>query len=96
MSSRQETAEEQWNRLMAGEQPSQMMSVPASRQVQTPQQRKDDERTRLVREMTDEAAEERLAKVARLKQARLDKEASDKAQAALGTSKAQRRSPSAS
>ena len=56
MSSRQETAEEQWNRLMAGEQPSQMMSVPASRQVQTPQQRKDDERTRLVREMTDAAS----------------------------------------
>ena len=92
MATRLETAEEQWKRLMGGDQPSQVMSVPASRQVQTPQERKGDERTRMVREMTDEAAEERLAKGARLRQARLDKEASDRAQAPLAASTAKRRS----
>ena len=86
MTSRQDTAEEQWNRLMAGSQPTQVMSVPASRQVQTALELRADQRSHLVRGMADEAAEQRLAKVARLRQARLDKEASDKAQAALAVS----------
>lgn len=79
MTSRTDTAEEQWKRLMAGEQPSRVMSVPASRQVQTPHEIKADERTRLVREMTDDATDQRLANVARLREARLSKEAQDKA-----------------
>lgn len=79
MPSPQETAEEQWNRLMVYKQPSQAMSVPAPMQDQTPFEAKADQRTRLVRGMIDEAAEERRAKVARLRQARLDREASQKA-----------------
>jgi hypothetical protein len=71
---------------MSGEQPSQTMSVPASRQVQTPHEMKADQRTRLVRGMSEDAASERLANVARLRKARLDKEADDKAQAELAAS----------
>ena len=95
MTSRIDAAEEQWSRLMAGLEPSQVMSVPASRQVQTPGEVKADQRARLVRNMTDEAAEERLAKVARLRQARLDKEAHDKAQAASTSGVAKPRDGSA-
>ena len=68
---------------MSGEQPSQVMRVPASRQVQTLQEMKADQRTRLVRGMTEEAADQRLANMARLRKARLDREAHDKAQADL-------------
>ena len=84
MSSHQDDAEERWKRLMSGEQPSHVMSVPASRQVQTPHERKADERTRLVREMTDEATNQRLANMARLREARLNKDAADRSQATSG------------
>ena len=91
MTSPKDTAEEQWARLMAGQLPSQGMSGPASRRAQTPPELRADQRSRLVRTMKDEEAEQRLAKVARLKQARLDKEASDTAQAALAASARTRR-----
>lgn len=95
MTSRIDAAEEQWTRLMGGQKPSQVMSVPASSQNQTPGELKADQRTRLVRDMTDEAAEQRLAKVARLRQARLDKEAHDKAQAILAAGATKPRNGSA-
>ena len=92
MTSRLETAEQQWNRLMSGEQPSREVRVPASRQVQSPHEIKADQRTRLVRGMTEDATDLRLANVARLRQARLDKEAHDKAQAASTMSATKRQS----
>ncbi len=82
MTSRLDTAEDLWSKLMSGDQPSQGKNVPGFRQVQTPHQQKADDRTRLVREMTDASTDQRLANVARLRQARLNKEAEDKSQAA--------------
>ena len=57
--------------------------VPAFRPQPSPSERKADERTRAVREMTVSATEKRLTTTARLKAARLGKEAEDRAQAAL-------------
>ena len=69
-------------RFMAGTTPV-TTGVPAFRPQPSPSERKADERTRLVREMTDGATEKRLTTTARLKAARLGKEAEDRAQAAL-------------
>jgi hypothetical protein len=82
MTSRLDTAEHLWSKLMSGDQPSQEKNVPGFRPVQTPHERKADDRTRLVREITDAATDQRVANVARLRQARLNKEAEDKSQAA--------------
>ena len=71
-------------RFMAGTTPV-TTGVPAFRPQPSPSERKADERTRLVREMTDGATEQRLTTTARLKAARLAKEAEDRAQAALET-----------
>ena len=67
---------------MAGTRPTES-AVPAFKPQSSPSERKADERTRLVREMTDAATEKRSAATARLKEARLGKEADDRAQAAL-------------
>lgn len=91
MTSRFDNAEDLWNRLMSGEQPSQVVSVPTYRQVQNPHQKKADDRTRLVREITDAATDQRVANVARLRQARLNKEAEDKSRAALAAPTKKRR-----
>lgn len=69
-------------RFMAGTTPVEA-GTQAFRPQLSPSERKADERTRLVREMTDVATEKRLATTARLKAARLGKEAEDRAQAAL-------------
>ena len=69
-------------------------AAPTFRSQSSPSQQKADERTRLVREMTDAATEKRLATTARLKAARLGKEAEDRAQAALEPPK-KKRKPSA-
>ena len=69
-------------RFMAGTTPAKA-GVPAFRPQPSPSERKADERTRLVREMTDSETEKRLTTTARLKAARLGKEAEDRAQAAL-------------
>ncbi len=69
-------------RFMAGTAPV-AADVPAYRPQLSPAERKADERTRLVREMTDAATEERRTSTARLRAARLAKEAEDRAQAAL-------------
>lgn len=69
-------------RFMAGTKPVDT-AVPTFRPQSSPSDRKSDERTRLVREMTDAATEKRSAATARLKAARLGKEAEDRAQAAL-------------
>jgi hypothetical protein len=82
MTSRIHAAEDMWNKLMSGEQPSHGTNVPACCQGQTARQQKADERTRLVCEMTDAAPVQRVANVARLRQARLNKEAEDTSQAA--------------
>lgn len=69
-------------RFMAGTTPVKT-GVPAFRPQPSPSERKADERTRAVREMTDSETEKRLTTTARLKAARLGKEAEDRAQAAL-------------
>jgi hypothetical protein len=69
-------------RFMAGTTPV-TTGVPAFRPQPSPSERKADERTRAVREMTDTETEKRLSTTARLKAARLAKEAEDRAQAAL-------------
>ena len=69
-------------RFMAGTKPADT-AVPAFRPKPSPSERKADERTRVVREITDAATEKRSTATARLKAARLGKEAEDRAQAAL-------------
>ena len=66
-------------------------AAPGVRPPSSPSERKADERTRLVREMTDAATEKRQATTARLKAARLSKEAEDRAQAALEPPKKKRK-----
>ena len=64
--------------------------VSAYRPVPTRSDIKAEEATRVAREFTEAAAERRQAQVARLRQARLEKEASDKAQAAATPPKKRR------
>jgi hypothetical protein len=66
---------------MAGTKPVKA-AAPALRPQLSPVERKADERTRAVREITDAATEKRLASTARLRAARLLQEAEDRAQAA--------------
>ena len=73
-------------KFMAGTKPVET-AIPAFRPQASPSERKADERTRAVREMTDAATEKRQAATARLKTARLEKEAQDRAQAALAPTK---------
>lgn len=73
-------------RFMSGTKPVET-AAPAFRPQLSPSERKADERTRAVREMTGAATEKRLAITARLKAARLQKEAEDRAQAALEPTK---------
>lgn len=80
-------------RFMAGTKPVKT-AAPAFRPQSSPSEHKTDERTRLVREMTDAATEKRSTATARLKAARLAKEAEDQAQAALDPPK-KKRSPKA-
>lgn len=80
-------------RFMAGTTPVNT-AAPAFRPQSSPSEQKADERTRLVREMTDAATEKRSTATARLKAARLAKEAEDQAKAALDLPK-KKRSPKA-
>ena len=73
-------------KFMAGTKPVDT-AVPTFRAVASQSERKADERTRAVREMTDAATEKRQVATARLKAARLEKEAQDRAQAALDPAK---------
>ena len=74
---------EAWlEQFMAGTQPV-GIGTPAFRPQLSPAERKADERTELVRLMTDAATEKRLTTTERLKAMRLAKEAQDRAQAAL-------------
>ena len=77
-------------RFMSGTKPV-ATAAPAFRPQSSPSQQKADERTRVVPEMTDAATEKRLATTARLKAARLGKEAEDRAQAALEPPKKKRK-----
>ena len=77
-------------RFMAGTTPA-TTGVPAFRPQPSPSERKAEERTRAVREMTDSETEKRLTTTARLKAARLGKEAEDRAQAALEPPKKKRK-----
>ncbi|EYD76333.1 hypothetical protein Rumeso_02091 [Rubellimicrobium mesophilum DSM 19309] len=77
-------------RFMSGTKPVET-AAPTFRPQTSPSQQKADERTRLVREMTDAATEKRLATTARLKAERLGKEAEDRAQAALEPPKKKRK-----
>lgn len=69
-------------RFMSGTKPVDT-AVPAFRPQLSPSERKAEERTRVVREMTDAATEKRSTATARLKAARLGKEADDRAHWAL-------------
>ena len=69
-------------KFMSGTKPVET-AAPAFRPQPSPSEQKADERTRLVREMTDAATEKRSTTTARLKAARLGKEAEDRAQAVL-------------
>ena len=73
-------------RFMSGTMPV-AAGVPAFQPQPSPVERKADERTRLVREMTDAATETRVTTSARLKAMRLAKETEDRAQSALKPSK---------
>ena len=66
------------------------MAVPAFRAVQSPSERKADESTRVAREATESAAQKRQDTVAKLKAARLAKEAEDRAQAEQAPAKAKK------
>ena len=68
-------------RFMSGTGPVQT-GVPAFRPQLSPSERKADETTRHVRELTDAATQKRLTTSARLKALRLEKEAEDRARAA--------------
>ena len=68
--------------FMAGTKPLDT-AAPVFRPQSSLSERKADERTRAVRDMTDAATEKRQATTARLKAARLEKEAEDRARAAL-------------
>ena len=82
-----DTSDSAWlERFMAGTEPVET-AVPTFRPQSSPSERRADERTRVVREMTDAATEKRSAATARLKAARLEKEAEDRAQAALEPAK---------
>ena len=67
-----------FNQFVAGT--SQDTHVPAFRATPSPSERKADESTRVAREATAAAAEKRQATTAKLKAARLAKEAEDRAQ----------------
>lgn len=69
-------------RFMSGTKPVQTAAL-AFRPKLSPSEHKSDERTRAIRSITDAATEKRQATTARLKAARLGKEAEDRAQAAL-------------
>ena len=66
---------------------SQDQARPAFQAPKSPSEKKAEESTRFAREVTDAAAEKRQATVAKLKAARLAKEAEDRAQAALTPAK---------
>ena len=68
-------------RFMSGTMPV-AVGVPAFRPQLSPAERKAEDRTRLVREMTDAATETRVTTSARLKAMRLAKETEDRAQSA--------------
>ena len=91
MKPRPDASNAEWlEKFMSGTKPVET-AAPTFRSQGSPAQQKADERTRLVREMTDAATEKRLAMTARLKAARLGKEAEDRAQAALEPPKAKRK-----
>ena len=73
-------------RFMSGTRPADTI-VPAFRAQPSASERKADERTRAVREFTDAATDKRQANTARLKAARLETEANDRAQAAQAPAK---------
>ena len=89
--SRPDNSDAGWlERFMSGTKPGDT-AAPAYRPQPSASERKADERTRAVREMTEAATEKRSALTARLKAARLGKEAEDRAQAALEPPKKQRK-----
>jgi hypothetical protein len=70
------------DRFLAGTGPVKA-ATPAFRPQSSPSERKADDLTRAVREITAAATKKRVTTTARLKAARLGKEADDRAQAAL-------------
>ena len=90
--SRPDASDAGWlERFMSGTKPVET-AAPAFRPQLSPSERKADERTRVARQMTDADTEKRSALTARLKAARLEKEAEDRAQAALEVPKKKRKS----
>lgn len=69
-------------------------AAPGFRPARSPAEARSDETTRVAREFVESQTDERRAQVARLRQARLDKEAAEKAQAAAVAPK-KRRKPQA-
>ena len=79
MAPRKDDAVAQFNRMIAGHEQALDDRASVFRLRSTPQQDKADETTRVARELTEAANEQRLATAARLKAARLEKEAEDRA-----------------
>ena len=91
MTSRTDDLHPLWFESLSGERPAAIAAVPPHRRVLTPAEVKARETTRVAREFTDAEAEQRQAQVARLKQARLEKEAQEEAAKAAERPKAKRK-----
>lgn len=87
MTSRQNTAERLWLELISGHEPSSTAKSSEVRLPRTPHESKANETTRVARALTDKTTELRQANTARLRQARLSKEAEDRAHAAVAPPK---------
>jgi hypothetical protein len=91
MTSRSDTLHDLLFEGLTAEAPSTIAEVPPHRRVLTPAERKAAETTRVAREATEAEAEQRQAQVARLRRARLEREAVDKAAAAAAPPKKTRK-----
>ena len=78
MTSRSDDLHPLWFESLGGERPAAIAAVPPHRRVLTPAEVKATETNRAAREFIDAESEQRQAQVARLKQARLEKEAEEK------------------
>ena len=82
MTSGQDTAERLWLELLSGHAPSSTAKPAEVRLPRTPRESKAIETTRVARALIDKTTELRQANMARLRQARLSKEAEDRTHAA--------------
>lgn len=91
MASRTDDLSRLWFDDLSPGRPAAVAAVPPHRRVLTPAEVKAGETTRAAREFTDAEAEARHAQVARLRQARLEREAEERAAKAAPAPKAKRK-----